>query len=226
MWDNNSVRAAPLLLYLSSLTFHIDCAPAGQHHHIGRGAGWSWWFYRGSYSAAGRRGAGGGAGGARVGVTYNHCEEEIKCVIWCLMYLSTTFSGATKSWWSTFFVSCFSWQHQGGVLIGCGAGHSISGDGESCLGDQPRHQGDESASFNWPFRRAVWTRHAEKQVSSPVTALKATTPCLKGEKISSSSYFQETTWCTWSEETGKIRKDKLPLFIFRIYLFIFYLPFT
>jgi len=62
----------------------------------------------------------------------------------------------------TFFVSRFSWQQKGGILIGCGTGHSISSDCKGRLRNQPWHQRNESPSFNGPFRWAVGTRHAEK----------------------------------------------------------------
>lgn len=64
---------------LLTLTFYIDGAPAGQHHYVGWRTGGSWCLHCCSYGrAAGSCSAGGGVGGACVGVTYNHCREEIK----------------------------------------------------------------------------------------------------------------------------------------------------
>lgn len=71
------------------LTFHINSATARQHHHIGWRAGWSWWFHCCSYGATGCCSAGGGAGGACIGVTYNHCKEKNNHVIKCPFYFNT-----------------------------------------------------------------------------------------------------------------------------------------
>lgn len=61
------------------LTFYIDRAPTGQHHHVGRRAGWSWGFHSNSDSgAAGRWSVGGGACGACEWVTDYNCREEMK----------------------------------------------------------------------------------------------------------------------------------------------------
>lgn len=62
----------------SVLTLHVDRAPAGQHHHVGRGAGRPRGFHRCAHEAARCRRAGGGGGGARVGVTHDDCRDVFK----------------------------------------------------------------------------------------------------------------------------------------------------
>lgn len=149
---------------LLTLTFHIHSAAAGQHHHVGWRAGWPWRFHCCSYRAAGRRGAGGGAGGARVGVAHHDYREEMKHIIQrpkCLKTARVRCKVNVSGF--TLFVPCFSWQQEGGVLIGRGAGHSISCDCKGRLGNQPRHQRNKPPPFNGPLRGAVWTRHAEKE---------------------------------------------------------------
>lgn len=148
---------------LLALTFYVDRAPAGQHHNVGRWTGWAGWLHRCSYGhTAGRRGAGGGAGGACVGVTYNHCRKKISCAHW-LIIIFKKMNKCLANWCGlTFFVSRFRWQQKGGVLDGCGVGHSVGRHREGRLRDQPWHERDQTAAFDAPFRGAVRTRHAAK----------------------------------------------------------------